>query len=453
MPQYFWNQGFERAWSNNRELVGGDFPAEQNDWGFGDGSSITQLRTKHGLLQWVDLVRGGQRITFTDLRENPPRRYVLLDPPDNRLVEVPSPGPQDPDTGQPLGSHDTPSSDHDPPLPGPEPTPPAPEPAPPVNGLLLSAYAGNVSSWDATQPTLDAFRRCHDAARQQGLPIILDVQGQILFETVDDPDLEIYGADWLDPRKIWLFHDARSQDALFKGWKRLKRFSIDGQAPAIDRLTYEIRYDGQDQEADDIYLYNFRFLGIGRDNARGRGGIWRNSHIVGTSPGGNLAEGRNNTAHFGVHTDGTVSGLTIRGGSISGCALNAIFFKGQGGLVEDVDIFDNHRAHNKEGFGGGQVCMAARGGVLRRLRVHDPAQYGSGLELDGDGNLIEDCEVWGHGGGSPNGVTFQQGKHTFRNNRVHHNGVGAHITRGDKGSEIPDLEKQFYANARNVVRD
>ena len=72
---------------------------------------------------------------------------------------------------------------------------------------------------------------------------------------------------------------------------------------------------------------------------------------------------------------------------------------------------------------------------------------------DGDGNLIEDCEVWGHRGGSPNGVTFQKGKHTFRNNRVHHNGVGAHFTKGDKGSDVPDLDQQFYDNDRDVVRD
>src|SRR5512147_754364 len=104
MPTYEFNQGFLRAYANNKELVGGPYPCEQNDWGFRDGSSFTQLRTRNGLLEWVDLVRGGQRICFTDLRQNPPVRYVLLDPPDNRLVEVPSPGAQNPDTGQPIGN-------------------------------------------------------------------------------------------------------------------------------------------------------------------------------------------------------------------------------------------------------------------------------------------------------------------------------------------------------------
>jgi hypothetical protein len=448
MP-YEYNQGYRRAWEHNKELVGGEYPAEQDDWGFRDGSPITKLFTKNGQLEWYTLADGKQHILFTDLRDGRRDRYVLEDPPSNTLIRVWSPGRQDPDTGAAL---DTPSDGGETPLPGPEPTPVPTPPAEPVNGLLLSAFASKVTNWNASQMTLDAFRRAHDEARKQRVPIILDVTGQILFETLDDPDCEILGAPWINPYTIWLIHDARSQDILFKHWKKLSRFSIDGQASAIEPCTYEIFYGGRDQIATDLLLHNFRFLGIGANSAAYKGGgVWRNSHISGTSPGGNIMEGRNNTAHFGVHTDDTQHGLTVSGGSIKGCGLNAIFFAGQGDVAEDVDMFDNHRAHNPEGFGGGQMCAAGIGYTLRRLRLHDPAAHGSGLELDGDGGLIEDCEVSGNTG--KNGVTFQRGKHTFRNNRVHHNGVGAHITKEDRSSEIPDPAKQFYANERNVVRD
>lgn len=223
---YEYNQGFLRAYENNKELVGGPFPSEQNDWGFGDNTSFTQLRTRNGLLEWVDLTRGGQRIMFTDLRDpQRPRRYVLAEPPYSKLIEVLSPGAQDPDTGEAPGS-----------------TPP---PAIPDGAVVLPA-------------------------------------GTFIYEPTRYPKGYVLVGAGIG--KTILIRKPGSSGILIAGdYKQIQDLTIDGNSTKVNSNGLsEIEMNGG-QILRRIELKNFRDLGI---TVGGTGNTMENYILTGSAPGG-----------------------------------------------------------------------------------------------------------------------------------------------------------------------
>lgn len=448
MPTEF-TFGFRRAWEHNRELVGGEYPAEQGDWGFGDGSSFTQTRTKNGLLQWVELARGGQRITFTDLRHNPPKRYVLEDPPSNKLVEVPSPTPQNPDTGQPVG-HDTPSPGTETPLPGPEPTPPKPEPVPPETG---NSYEGSPQvvvegdGPDAISRAVDALRgragwllilgRVVDKPRRQFPPgvNIRGIPGKSFVVRQDRTDDLREGAFWMVPR------ETRIRGLTFIGNFRPGRY---GWVPA------EVDVQGPNCEITDCTFENYLGMSVAcnhpglrleRINMIGNGST--DSVTAGRSSWGGLWAGQGCTG---------LRAKNIYGHELGG---SVIFIDST-----DFELDDVFAEECCTGFteypdgsvsGGGQICAGpnSRNGVIKNSKARGSgARWATGYELDGSDLTLMDSKAWGH---TPNhGIVAQnRGPHTYLRVEAWGNKIGFEAMREVREYTFKDCN--FHDNERNEI--
>lgn len=338
--------GFRRCWENNRELVGGNYPAEADEWGFRDGSSFTQLRTANGLLQWVDLARGGQRITFTDLRENPPRRYLLQDPPSNKLVEVPSPAAQNPDTGAAIGT--------------------------------VSHGGGGVPIPRVPQPS-DG-----DLPATMTLP-----SGLLVFEPTRLPDGAVLAGAGIG--QTILLRKPGSRGPLLSGkYREIRALEIDGNAGNVASAGLcEIDMAAEGNRVRRVRVGNFRDLGIGATSASG---LLEDFEIAGSSPGGG-----SNVSYMGLHAGENCRSLTVRRGKISGCSANGIFYDGDGGQFEDIALTNNHRSAFP--YGGGQVDLSAKSRNATMLRVNCNGSDGpvaSGYELNGVNHTLTECGATGH---------------------------------------------------------
>jgi hypothetical protein len=389
---YEFNQGFLRAWENNRELVGGSYPAESDDWGFRDGSSITQLFTQNGMLQWVDLVRGGQYIIFTHFGTW--KRYVLQDPPDNRLVEVWIPERQDTHTGKPIGHdhHDTPSDQQEQPKP---PTPPKP-PSPPETG---NSYEG-----------------------------LEQIRVAVIGRGPDDISRAI---DKTSGRQVWLLFEGHFED------RRGRVFPPNVRVRMVNGLVrrtgdregtlWRVQNDCRNLAIDDNMSYGPysqipTALEVGREGVTVNGLTVRNHLGMGFTvnspdvtlrnlsiygPGGTGCVGSDyGAASWGAMWSGdNATRLHIDGLYATGEGGGCVFTEGSDFLIENVRGdnncvgFTRDMNNPSQMYGGGQVCISrkARGGLLRKLEISsEGSNWASGLELDGSGTTVEDAKVWGH---------------------------------------------------------
>lgn len=438
---YEFNQGFLRAYENNKELVGGPYPAEQDDWGFRDGSSFTQLRTRNGLLEWADYARGGQRITFTDLRDlDHLKRYVLQDPPSNKLVEVPGPGRQNPDTGELIDNpHDTPSTGHETPIPGPEPTPPKEDPAPAANELRISDYAGGKTLGKNSQADLDAQDRLYDAALKKGdeQTMVYDLEGIFKVRARDVPQSLRLSVTGLGMDRVVLFHPPEAHTTLFRGNVGTLQDFAANQNGRKSQMVWQFiaQLTGKDQVVRRVRCIDPGWIGI---RAEGENALLEDVEIYCDSPGGLHTKPNGEVGFMGIHTEYSARGTRIVRPYVTGSGFNGIFLSGlneriEGGLLEGC-----HRAHNEPGFGGGQAILGGRKATVLDLELRYPAEHGSGLEIDINGNWETDghtVRVYSHHHEKYNGITSQKGRHKILSGtRSEYNRVGLQVSKEGAGT-------------------
>jgi hypothetical protein len=434
---YEFNQGFERAWRHNKDLVGGNFPAEKDDWGFRDGSPITKLFTKNGQLEWYTLADGKQHILFTDLREGRRDRYVLQDPPSNKLVRLWSPGRQDPDTGQALDG-DTPSSGHETPPPPAVVVPPPPTSSGPPNSVKISDFSGGKTLGRNSQADVDAFYRAVEAAQKlSGFRIVFyDIPGQFRFEPFDanGKNLGIVG---LSSSNVELHRTPGRPHGLLKNFQLLQDFRLEGYSRTVGfEYQSEIELSGVQQKVLRVVLHDFGYLGI---TCRGQDAVIDGCKFLATSPGGDISRNENKAGHFGIWSEEVWQNSRSRGTKILnsyfvGHGLNAMFLAGQDERIENCIIEGNHRAHNPEGFGGGELCIAGVSTTIIGNRVGPSSYRASGIELDGNNHTVTKNLVGGHPNGT--GIVCQRGKHHVFDNDLADERTAISVERESRDSVV-----------------
>jgi hypothetical protein len=168
----------------------------------------------------------------------------------------------------------------------------------------------------------------------------------------------------------------------------IRDLTVDGNSANVPNAgNTEIELQA-DQTLRRVEVKNFRALGI---NAGG--GVLEDFVIAGVAPVGTSSD----LSYMGIHTGEDCKGFLARRGTISGCAANGVFLDGDGEVLEDLELTENHRSVFP--YGGGQVDLSGKSRNASIWRVNCGGSSGpkaSGFELNGVNHRVEDCKSWGH---------------------------------------------------------
>lgn len=189
-------------------------------------------------------------------------------------------------------------------------------------------------------------------------------------------------------KTILLRKPGLGQSLLQGQYKLIRDLTVDGNSGNVpNNGNTEIELQAG-QTLRRVEIRNFRALGV---NAGG-GGL-EDFVIAGVAPVGTNSD----ISYMGIHTGEDCRGLSVRRGRISGCAANGVFLDGDGEILEDLELTENHRSAYP--YGGGQVDLSgkSRNATVRRVNcAGSSGPKASAFELNGVNHRLEDCKAQGH---------------------------------------------------------